>query len=112
MTPPRLNRALVLEAQEITPDGMGGGTKSWIPQGRLWAQIITGTGRQEAGEFTQRDLVGYRITVRAAPDGAPSRPCAGQRFRAGARIFDTLAVAERDADARYLVCFAQERGVR
>jgi hypothetical protein len=49
-----------------------------------------------------------RIIVRAAPEGAPSRPLPEQRFRAGQRVFRILAVSEADTGARYLTCFAQE----
>ena len=52
--------------------------------------------------------VTYRITVRAAPFGAPRRPKPEQRLREGARVFRIAAVAEDDADGRYLTCFAQE----
>jgi hypothetical protein len=52
--------------------------------------------------------VPYRITVRAAPYGAPSRPAAGQRFREGTRIFQINAVAEQGVDALFLTCFAEE----
>lgn len=112
MRPPRLSRALVLEARQITPDGMGGGRAEWQPLGRLWAEVTPGTGRAEAGEFGSRDRVSLRITVRAAPEGAPSRPEAGQRLRLGARVFDILAVTERGADGRYLTVFAEERATR
>jgi head-tail adaptor len=52
--------------------------------------------------------MGYRITVRAAPQGAPSRPKPSQRFRDGARIFSIDAVTESDPGGRFLVCFATE----
>ncbi len=53
----------------------------------------------------------YRIIVRAAPFGSDARPVANQRFRDGGRTFVILAVAEDDADARYLNCTAQEETV-
>ncbi|NJS38774.1 MAG: head-tail adaptor protein [Rhodobacteraceae bacterium] len=52
--------------------------------------------------------VPYRITVRAAPTGAVSRPKAGQRFREGTRLFPILAVTEADPYGRFLTCFARE----
>ena len=69
-----------------------------------------GTGRWQLQTADQRlaSAMGYRITVRAAPVGAPSRPRPDQRFREGARVFRILAVAERDAVGRYLTCFAEE----
>lgn len=108
MKRPVLNRKLVLEAPVQTPDGAGGFTTNWAARGTLWAEIRPGTGREKAAEFMTVATIPYRITVRAAPDGAPSRPTPEQRFRAGGRIFRILAVTEADAGARYLVCFAQE----
>jgi len=52
--------------------------------------------------------VPYRITVRAAPVGAPSRPKPEQRFRDGERVFRIQAVTEDEEAGTYLVCFARE----
>lgn len=108
MKPPILNRKLVLEAPLRLADGAGGYVTTWAARGTLWADIRPGTGREKAAEFMTVASVPFRITVRAAPVGAPSRPEPEQRFRAGARIFRILAVTEADVGARYLVCFAQE----
>lgn len=111
MTAPRLNRKLVLEEAQATPDGAGGFARHWVALGALWASVDAGVGRERAGEFATLSTVVYRITVRAAPLGAPSRPKPDQRFRDGARIFRITAVTEADAEARYLVCYAQEEVV-
>jgi head-tail adaptor len=108
MKPVRRNRRLVLEAAVAQGDGMGGITEVWEPQGVLWAGIVAGSGREVAVDLVLQERVGLRITVRAAPPGAPSRPLPGQRFREGARIYPIRAVAEADAEGRYLVCFAEE----
>lgn len=108
MSAPRLNRALVLEARVPRPDGAGGYAEAWQAVGTLWAEMRAGTGRYVAADQIAASSVKYRITVRAAPVGAPSRPRPDQRFREGARVFRILAVAERDAAARYLTCFAEE----
>ncbi len=52
--------------------------------------------------------VPLKITVRAAPVGAPSRPRADQRFRAGSRLFHILSVTEADPMGRFLLCQARE----
>ena len=67
----------------------------------------TGSEREAAGSLTV-STVPYRITVRAAPQGAPSRPRPDQRFRDGERIFRIVAVTERDPQGAYLECFARE----
>ncbi|MBV1903360.1 MAG: head-tail adaptor protein [Marinosulfonomonas sp.] len=103
-----LNRKLVLEAPVRIADGAGGHSETWQVQGTLWAQIKAGTGRESAGQFLTVSSVPYKIIVRAAPDGAPSRPKPEQRFREGNRVFRILAVSEFDAAAHYLTCHARE----
>ncbi|MEH6776306.1 MAG: head-tail adaptor protein [Cereibacter changlensis] len=105
-----LGRALVLERPVRVADGAGGHAESWVALGTLWAEVAPGSGRDVAGEEVTLASVPCRITVRAAPFGAPSRPVAGQRFREGGRVFAILAVSERDAGGRYLTCFAREEG--
>jgi head-tail adaptor len=104
-----LTRKLVLEEPQKVPDGAGGFTEVWVALGVLWADVRAGTGREReaAGLFTV-STVPYRITVRAAPDGAPSRPKPDQRFRDGERLFRIMAVTERDAAGMYLECFSRE----
>mgnify|MGYP002634670996 CR=1 FL=1 len=108
MTEPQLNRSLVLESPVKLADGAGGYSRTWEPLGLLWAEVKAGTGRELAASAATLSRVPYRITVRAAPDGAPSRPRAGQRFRDGNRIFPILAVAEQGVQAQYLTCHAEE----
>ena len=108
MNSPRLNRKLILEETLRVADGAGGFALSWVALGALWARIDPGSGRERAGEFVTLSTVPCRITVRAAPLGAPSRPKPDQRFREGARVFRITAVTEADALGRYLTCFAQE----
>ena len=108
MKTPRLNRKLVLEAPQQTADGAGGFTETWVPLGTLWAAVQPGSGSDAQSAELSVSTVSFRITVRAAPDGAPSRPVAGQRFVDGARVYGILAVAEAGARAQYLTCFARE----
>ncbi|SCZ71647.1 head-tail adaptor [Epibacterium ulvae] len=104
----RLNRALVLSALDQTADGAGGYHEVWQDLGTLWADVRARSGRIAAQSGTATSLQHYRITVRAAPVGAPDRPQAGHRLRDGARVFLIHAVAEEDADGRFLTCFATE----
>lgn len=108
MKQPLLNRKLVLEEAQLIPDGAGGYARSWVPLGTMWAEITAGTGRERALETVTVSSIPLRITVRAAPPGAPSRPKPEQRFTAQGRVFGILAVTEADDNAQYLVCFAQE----
>lgn len=104
----RLTRQLTLEARESIPDGAGGFEAEWRTLGALWAEVTARSGREDfiAGLATPR--VRYRILVRGAPVGAPSRPRSDQRFREGERVFNILTVAEHDAHGRYLEILAEE----
>lgn len=108
MSVPRLNRALVLEELVRMSDGAGGYQDNWQALGSLWAEVLPTTGRDVPADQILASATTYRITVRAAAEGAPSRPRADQRFREGARVFHILAVAERDAEGLYLTCYARE----
>lgn len=103
-----LSRELVLEARESQPDGSGGHAVSWVPLGTLWADVSARTGREDFVGGQTRHRTKYRIVVRGAPAGTPSRPRPDQRFREGARVFDILSVAEADRFGRYLMIHAEE----
>ncbi|WP_394152567.1 head-tail adaptor protein [Loktanella salsilacus] len=105
---PILNRKLVLEAAQRSPDGAGGYDTSWQPLGTLWAEIKSGNGSARGENALQLSRVPLKITVRAAQVGSDARPSAGQRFREGSRLYAILAVTEQDSRARYLVCHAAE----
>lgn len=108
MSAPRLNRKLVLERPVRIADGAGGFAGNWQVVGTLWADVKarSGTVRSHAGATVSR--VSYRIVLRAAPSGSDMRPEPDQRLRDGRRIYTIKAVADRDADRRYLTCFAEE----
>jgi len=108
MAPVRLLRRLALESAETTPDGSGGFSVVWVPGGTLWADVTARASREELVGGAARPRTKYRIIVRGAPAGAPSRPRPDQRLREGARLYDILAVTERDAAGRYLEILAEE----
>ena len=108
MVVPALNRKLVLEEAHNVPDGAGGFEKTWVALGTLWASLRPGTGREREEDSATLSSVPYKILVRAAPHGAPSRPKPDQRFREGQRIFRILAVGDNDDRGRYLTCVTQE----
>lgn len=108
MSAPVLSRRLVLEEATRLPDGAGGFVETWGALGTLWADVRPRTGNELGAGAAQVSRMRYRITVRAAPHGAPSRPRPEQRFRDGQRVYAITAVAERDAEGRWLTCFAEE----
>lgn len=108
MKAPKLNRRLQLLSALRTRDDAGGHETTWQVAGVLWAEV---KGRSAtAAESAELNVAkaNYRIIVRGAPEGAASRPVAGQRFRDGTREFDILAVTEWDPGLKYLVCYALE----
>ncbi len=105
---PTLSRALVLEAPDRVPDGAGGFINTWVALGTVWAEISTQSGRLTQEAETPVAAVTLRIVVRAAPSGSSRRPCAGQRFREGTRLYAIESVSEKDLAGRYLICFAKE----
>ena len=108
MSTPSLSHALVLEAPQLVSDGAGGFTQGWAVLGTLWAEITASAGRETATGGAAVSRVSYKIVVRGAPWGTPERPKPQQRFRDGTRIFTIQAVAERDPEGRYLICFSEE----
>ena len=108
MKMPQLNRKLVLEDAYRVPDQAGGYQTQWQALGTLWADIVAGRGREQAVNALPLSRVPCRITVRATPEGAASRPKPGQRFREGTRIYAIQAVTEADPTGRYLTCQALE----
>jgi len=108
MTAPALNRKLLLEEAQRLSDGAGGYTETWVALGTVWAAVMPGTGKEKAGESVRVSQVVYRVIVRGAPVGAPSRPKPDQRFREGSRLFHIAAVTEEDPAGHYLVCLVRE----
>lgn len=108
MADPQLNVALVLEAPLRESDGLGGHRVVWQSLGKLWGEMRSGSGGERSGQAGARSVVTWQIVTRAAADGDPRRPRADQRLRLGNRVFRIDAVAERDPDGRFLVCFARE----
>ncbi|MEP2470244.1 phage head closure protein [Roseobacter sp.] len=108
MTTPRLNRRLLLEAPQRLSDGAGGYVETWQALGTVWAQITPRSGRETAQPIAAMSKMSYRILVRGAPVGDAQRPAPDQRFREGERLFTIQAVAENDANGRFLTCFATE----
>ncbi|MFT6104125.1 MAG: head-tail adaptor [Paracoccaceae bacterium] len=108
MKEPNLNRKLELEAQQQVEDGAGGYDVTWVALGGVWADVKSGTSRERGVEAITVSRMTKRITVRAAPVGALSRPQPDQRFREGTRVYRILAVSEVGAQVRYLMCLTEE----
>ena len=108
MSGPRLTSKLVLERLEAVSDGAGGMHESWVSLGVLWGQVTPRSGREGVGEAGQVSVTGFRILVRAVPQGHSARPLPEQRFRDGARVFRINSVTEADPGGRFLICLCDE----
>lgn len=106
--PLRLDRSLDLEERVSTPDGAGGFDVTWQRLGTHWAQVVPRSGKERSVGGRVVPSNAYRIFLRAAPVGAPSRPRPEQRFRDGTRVYSILAVAECNNHNQYLECWAEE----
>ena len=105
---PVLSRQVELQERVLTGDGAGGYAKSWTTLGTLWAAFDARSGSERVIGGRTTSGVTYRVTVRAAPHGAPSRPRPEQRFLDGDRVFSILAVADEDPEGLYLTCWTEE----
>lgn len=101
---PLLTRALMLETPVRTADGAGGFSVEWTLLGHLWCDLRPRAGRVAKSEGTPVARVPVTIITRAAPQGDPRRPKAGQRLRLQDRTFPIDAVTEYDAAGKYLIC--------
>lgn len=104
MKAPNFNRKLTLEGPARLGDGAGGFLETWEALGTIWAQVLP----RGAGREVETSELKLKVTLRASPQGAPSRPTASMRFRDGDRIYRIEAVTEADGAGRFLVCFAKE----
>ena len=65
-------------------------------------------GGADDGEAGTLSKVALKITLRAAPIGASTRPQAGQRLREGTRVYSIDAVTLAHPGGRYVTCHATE----
>lgn len=104
MSPANLRTRFGLERPVASADGAGGETISWAQAGILWGALEPLSGREQGSDGASLSRVRYRVRLRGAPVGAPSRPGVRDRLRAGVRCFEITAVREGDPAARFLIC--------
>lgn len=104
----RLNRRLVLERESAMPDGAGGRNAAWAALGTIWGEMTPRSGREANIDAGTVARAGYRVKLRAQPQGHEGRPRPGDRFRSGTRVFDILSVQEEGLTARHLICNVEE----
>jgi SPP1 family predicted phage head-tail adaptor len=100
--PGTLNRRLTLEAPVESDDGAGGVTRSYAAVATLWASVEPVSARGEVAAAALGAAISHRIRIRTNADVTLR-----YRFRDGARIFQIVAMRERDK--RFLDIDAAER---
>lgn len=101
-----LDRRLVLEYAQRTPDGSGGVSTTWRALADVWAHIETSHGAEAEEHGGIKASLVHDIRVRARPEIVPSR-----RFRDGRRIYEIVAVMALDERREFLRCRCSERNL-
>lgn len=105
---PSLTTKMTLQTAVRSPDGAGGYSELWSDLGVLWGALERPRGAHVAGQEIPIARHRYRIIVRSAPEGAPSRPEVAQRFVFDGRAFHILGVTHEDSGRRFLACDVEE----
>lgn len=83
----KLRHRLILQAEQRTPDGMGGYRQGWVELRKVWAEITLPTGRVDVVAQQLQSLVTAEIRVRPATD-----LLAGRRLVHGTSVYRIDAV--------------------
>ena len=100
----RLDRRLVLEEAERSPDGAGGWTVQWSAVATLWAGVEFLRGGEGLSAEAMTAAATHRVILRRRSDVTPA-----MRFSEGARVLDILAVEQEGR--RWTRCLCRERSV-
>jgi SPP1 family predicted phage head-tail adaptor len=100
--PGRLRHRLTLEQPVETPDGAGGALRTYAAAATVWAELTPTHARAALAADVRGANVTHRIVIRAGP-AVTTR----HRFREGSRIFEIVALREREG--RFLEIEVEER---
>jgi SPP1 family predicted phage head-tail adaptor len=100
-----LRKPVLLQSENLAPDGFGGQKAVWTTLAILWAEIKPFAGKDavDTGNFNKR--LTHQITVRFRADIAT-----GQRLLYGARAFVIRAAVNKDESNRWLDLLVEEGG--
>ncbi|GEB79225.1 head-tail adaptor protein [Desulfovibrio desulfuricans] len=96
-----LRHRITLQRMVRTPDGMGGGSDSWVDVDTLWAEVQPLTGKAYMAAKQAQSDVSHRVRIRFREGITPD-----MRIQFGTRIFQIDAVLcpnERRQDL-HLMC--------
>jgi SPP1 family predicted phage head-tail adaptor len=98
-----LRHRVTLESVVRLADGGGGAHVSWLPVAEIWAGIMPVSGSEIVSGEAVSGRVSHEIFIRHRAGVEPA-----MRFRYGARLFEIVAVMDRDERRRLLRCLCRE----
>ena len=100
----QLNKRLIIQDVQLSPDGVGGFQNSWVVFATVWAKVRS----RHVGEKLIGDVVtsttSHLVTLRYL-DGLRPR----MRFVAGARTYQILSIINVGEEDKWLTCLCRER---
>ncbi len=99
----KMRQRIRIEQPVLTPDGLGGATRTWQTVTTVWGEIISNGGNEalRAGQLVS--VVTHRIILRWRADITSE-----MRVAFGTRIFAIRAVVEHDGKRRSIELLTEE----
>ena len=94
---------LAIERPDDVPDDSGGVTRGWQAAGACWGALTPLSGTERLMADRLESALTHRIEIRWREGVA-----AGQRLRAGSRVFAIKALTDPDGSRRRLVGLVEE----
>lgn len=93
----KLNHFVAIERLELIPDGGGGFSEEWRLKCKVWAQVLTLTGREYFAAQQVQSEADIRVRMRYRDDVTPL-----DRISHGGKILEIVHVADPDGRRRKL----------
>ena len=99
-----LNKRLVIEDLDSSPDGAGGSDINWIQFANVWAKVKPRHQSEKLFADTVTSTTSHLITIRYLQGLRPR-----MRFVDGTRQFEILSIVNVDEADKWLSCLCQEK---
>ena len=96
-----LNRRVELRRKEMTSDGSGGRTTTWLTLTTVWAEVLSQNGREAVLAGTLTGVSAFRVRIRWRPDLTQS-----DQLRLDGRDLNIRSLEDPDGRREQLVIFA------
>lgn len=100
----KLRHRITFQQESLTPDGMGGSTKTWTSLGTVSAQVEPLSGKEFFQAQQIQSSVTHKVTMRYRANTIPSL-----RILFGTRTFDVNAVLDPEERHIQLILLCTER---